>query len=225
MYGTGKPSSKSDASRLKALLAKAGPGSTRSAVKVAAPAPSDWDSDASLPTGFHRPARSQPEALESGGERFFATDAKSADHGSGASRTHGLVEGGGMSVRATSTHQMGKHASMRATPHRFMGTSFSKEALDADAARNYAGERGEEFKDSLGKAYDTVKSHAGEGVKAITKSPWGAALATLVAGKVGLGALKSGGRGLARLAGRKPKVQQGMLGSALGGLRRLVTGK
>ena len=203
MYGTGKPK-------------KAAP------TKTASKTPSDWDADSGLPTGFHRPAREQPEALESGGERFHSSEARAPNFGAESSR-HGLVEGGSMKMPATAGSQMGKHAAIR-----FLGTVYSeKTAASAEEytsrAQNYAGARAGEAKKSLSTFGRGLAGKADEAVKGITQSPTTSAIAALVLGKMGLGAGKGVGRGASRMVGRKPAPS--IAGNALGGLRKLITGR
>lgn len=219
MYGTGGGRNVP----LRSLLNIVGPGRTRPAVKVSSAAPSDWEDGEGIPTGFHRPAEKQPEPLEAGGDRFFATDAKPAAYGAGPETRHGLVEGGSMRMRSTSGPQMGKHAS--ADPQRFLGTSFAKTALSTEDASDWASQRGSEFGSSLRRFGDTVASKGGEAVKSITQSPGASAVAALVAAKLGVGALRRGGRGVGRLIGRRPKAAPSIAGHALGGLRKLITGR
>lgn len=227
MYGTGKgaPKNAKEKSKLAALLDKAGPGKTRSAVKVASASPSDWEEDMiGLPTGFHRPTHDQPEALDEGGERFHSTLAKPPETGSTApSVRHGVREGGSLSMPATAGHQMGKHAAPR-----FLGTSFAKHALDDsdyEAAKSYAKDRYDEAKGSLMSAGRDLGGTLDKGIRTITKSPVGTAVAGLVAAKlIGHGA-RGIGRGAARVFGHRPVPKPGLIGQAAGGLRRLVTGK
>lgn len=204
MYGTGQPKKKG-------------------AVKCAGAAPSDWDADSGLPTGFHRPAKEQPAPLEAGGERFHSSEARAPSHGAPGAK-HGLVEGGSMSLRATSSSQMGKHASPQ-----FLGTSFGIEKSAASAeeyanrASNYIGDRGSEFKKNVGIAARGAAGKADEAVKAITSSPQGSAIAALVLGKMGLGLAGGATRRVGRMFGRKPPVNAA--GTVLGGVRKLITGR
>lgn len=223
MYGTGKPKNAKEQSKLAALLASAGPGETRTAVKVASAAPSDWEAEIGLPSGMHRPAIEQPEALEEGGERFHSTLAKSPSVGSEAAVRHGVEEGGSMHVSPGTGHQLGKHAAPR-----FLGTQFAKHALDSsdyERAKGYVGDRLGEIGSSLKGGSRDFASTADGAIKSVTQSPVGAAVAAMVAGKLGLSAIKGIGRGGARLLGRKAPPKPGLVGQALGGIRKLVTGK
>jgi len=175
----------------------------KSISKMSSASPSDWDADTSLPTGFHRPAKLQPEALEDGGERFHSTEDGTVIPSSNRQR-HGLVEGGSMSLRATSSPQMGKHASVG----RFLGTSYGIEKgaassmppmpsyYSSDKPSNEAtggswlGNRASEFGSSLKRAVGGIGDMASQGVKSITQSPVGATVAALVAAKMGLGGAK-----------------------------------
>jgi hypothetical protein len=242
MYGTGDGDKseetkgrESDTDRLQDLLAAAAGGKERKASeeekteeKTAGKTPNDWDADSGLPTGFHRPAYEQPEALEAGGERFHTTTAKNPNY------SHGLVEGGKMTSRKGTGHQMGKHASAAPPVTRFMGTSFAIEKTakmkynpnygddgKSTFSRGGLGERGRELKQSGGKAVDYVARKADEGVKAVTRSPAATALAALLLGRAGYGALKGAGR--LALGRRKPPPS--MLGGAVGSVKKLLTGK
>jgi hypothetical protein len=240
MYGTGegdeeKKSSEgnkalqSEVDRLQALLEAAAGGAERKASsgdeeKTAGKTPDDWDADSSLPTGFHRPANEQPEALEPGGERFHSTTAKGP--------AHGLIEGGSLHMRQGTGHQMGKHASAAAAPPRFLGTSFALQKTAADMkydprygenASNYAGQRWEEAKKSLGEAGSWAGEKADEGVKAITRSPAATVLAAALLGKAGFGALRGLGRRVAR--GGRVAPPPSLAGQALGGIKKLISGR
>lgn len=205
MYGTGQPKKKSPA-------------------KCASAAPSDWDADSGLPTGFHRPAKEQPEPLEAGGERFHDSEARAPSLGAPGAK-HGLVEGGSMSLRATSSPQMGKHASPR-----FLGTSFGIEKSAASAeeyanrASDYVSARGGEFKKNVGIAARGLGGKADEAVKSITSSPQGSAIAALVLGRMGMGVMGGAAR---KVVGRAFKRKQPVsaAGTVLGGVRKLFTGR
>jgi hypothetical protein len=192
--------------------------------KVAAATPSDWDADSGLPTGFHRPAQEQPEPLEAGGERFHASEAMAPSLGVPSQQRHGLVEGGSVRTSALTPPQMGKHAAPR-----FLGTMYGDEKIAASAeeytnrARSYAGQRGDEAKKSLSTFGRGLATKSDEVVKGITQSPTSSAIAALVLGKMGLGAVKGAGRGAARLVGRRPAPSAS--GQVLGGLRKLITGR
>jgi hypothetical protein len=167
-------------------------GAGKGVKKQAGRTPNDWDADSGLPTGFHRPASTQPEELEAGGERFHSSDVKGTDYGAGEGMTHGLVEGG--SMRRQGGSQIGKHAAPR-----FLGTSYGQEKT----ASSYAEDRGGEFTRSLGKgvssageALGSVGEAASEGVKSITKSPAASLVAAILLAKFGL----RGGKGLGRAA-------------------------
>lgn len=191
--------------------------------KKAAAAPSDWDADVGIPTGFHRPATEQPEALETGGERFHSTEAKAI----GNTQRHGLVEGGSMHAGGLTGHQMGKHASAR-----FLGTSFNKTAMNYTKAEDYAKPAGGYASDRLSEAGESMKTlgkelggHADKAVRGITSSPVATGIAALVAAKLGMGAIKGVGRGAARLVGRKKAPPPSLAGGALSGLRKMITGR
>ena len=186
-------------------------GTGRGFGKRAAASPSDEDANSSLAVGFHRPSRDQPEALELGGERFHSTE---FGVGSGSNtQPHGLVEGGHMSVKATSSPQMGKHASAR----RFLGTSYGLEKT-AFTASSSAGSssgsggsttdwlkaRGGEFYNSLGTAAKQVTGMSGDTVKKVTTSPAGATLAALLGGSMLLGGGKRLAGGLFRRKVKPP---------------------
>lgn len=214
MYGTGVPKeAKRARPSIKSLLNIAGPGKTRAAVKVAGSSPSDWEAEANLATGFHRPAKEQPESLEAGGERFHSSMAKTPAGGAAIESRHGIREGGSMALPVSSTHNLGKHAE-------------DKTALDLDSAGRYGKARLEEAKNSLTSGSHDLGETADKAVRGITGSPAG----TAIAGLIGLKMLGRGGRGVARGAGRlfgrkKPPPPPSLLGSVAGGLRRLVGGK
>ena len=204
MYGAGEGAESSEEDTLKALLGKSvaeGDGEKRTPKepedeKTAAIDPSDWDTSMGMPTGFHRPTSEQPEALEPGGERFHSTDGKGADYGAGE----------GMRMKATSGHQLGKHASANSSPPRFLGTSFAMDKL----ATGYASERSHEFTSSLGEAARGIGRAADEGVKSVTKSPAASLIAAVLLGRLGFKGAKGAGRlglrGIRRLRGKAPPV-------------------
>lgn len=211
MYGTGEPEPMPKPKRprpsLKSMFNIAGPGKTRPAVKVASAAPSDWEADVGIATGFHRPAKEQPESLETGGERFHSSLAKTPGAGAAAGVRHGVREGGSLSLPASSTSNLGKHA------------------VDWESVKNYSKARLDEAKDSLSSGAGDLSETADKAIRGITHSPAG----TAIAGLVGLKMLGRGGRGIARgagrLFGRKHAPPPSLLGSVAGGLRRLVGGK
>ena len=204
--------------------------------KTAGASPTDWDADSGMATGFHRPAHEQPEALEAGAERFHSTESNSVVPASNRQR-HGLFEGGaGMTVRATSSPQMGKHAGVT----RFLGTSFEKRAFmpavqekqDAPGAGGYVAGRANEFGDSLGKGVSSIGSALSSGVKSITKSPAAATIATILALKMGHGAGKRlvrgmrAGKAAAKVAPKATATAQagGLIGKLMNGARDLAAG-
>jgi hypothetical protein len=189
-------------------------------------APSPTTEDLVLPTGFHRPTKMQPEALEDGGERFHNTDAAVADFGVGKGLTHSLVEGGRM--RQTGGSQIGKHAAVE--PPRFLGTPYAKVAVEmkdvestAESAKQWGGARAGEFKKSVGEGAGKAVDLAGEGVKKITQSPLASIIAAGLIGKMGLGALGRGARGLKGLVRRPPPAPAGG-GGLVGAAKRLILG-
>lgn len=153
--------------------------------KKAGVLPSDWDADQGLPTGFHRPASSQPEELESGGNRFHSTESEGPDYGVGDGIKHGLSESGRLRVGSGSGSQMGKHASVR-----FLGTSYG---MDKEA-KSFAGERSSEFKESLKEGLGDIGGAASEGVKSITKSPMASLAIAALLGRAGFRGSKRLGR-------------------------------
>jgi hypothetical protein len=209
IYGTGSGKKASPTDRLQDILENSAGGE-----KTASRAPSDYDADSGMPTGFHRAASKQPEALEDGGERFHTES-------SGPSR--GLVEGGKMNLAKGTGQNMGKHASVA----RFMGTSYG---MDKSAAK-----KDTTFEDSMKRKSTKYTSQAGDslrrggsqaveslesGLDTITKSPILTAAGALLLGRAGV---KSVGK-LGRLAlGRKKPV--GVAAGALGGLKRMITGR
>lgn len=217
VYGTGSGKQASEIDRLQDLLANAAGGKE----KTAARAPSDYDSDSGMPTGFHRPASKQPEALEDGGERFHSQS-------NGPSR--GLVEGGKMNLAKGTGQNMGKHASAAPTVARFMGTSYgmNKSAAKSESeyekslrgAGSYTRGKGDQALDSLKRGGRQAGKALDEGIDAVTKSPAAMGIGALLLGRAGLG----GAKRLGRLAlGRKKPV--GLAAGAIGGLKRMITGR
>jgi hypothetical protein len=200
--------------------------SMRDLAKQSAAAPSDWENEIGIPTGYHRPTHDQPEGLEAGGERWFSTTAKPAEQGSQPSIRHGLREGGSLHTSATNSPQMGKHASLR-----FLGTSFNKQALagDDDGPSTFSEEGarnlGSNVKNSLGELGTRALSAADSGIKSLSKSPAAMGVAALLGGKALLHGGKSVVRGTARALGHVPVAKPGIIGQGLGSLRKLVTGR
>lgn len=193
-------------------------GTGKGVKKQAARTPSDWDADSGLPTGFHRPAEEQPEALEAGGDRFHNSQTKGPDYGVGEGISHGLVEGGSLRVKGTSGGQIGKHASPR-----FLGTSYG---LDK-TAKSWGEERGSEFKRSLEKGVSGAGEAASEGVKSITRSPAASIVAAMLLAKMGLKGAKGAGRVAkkgykrARFGKQEPEVPKSLAEKLMGGARSL----
>jgi hypothetical protein len=189
------------------------------ATKTASPTPADeFDADLStFPHGFHRPSKTQPEALEHGGERFHSSEARGSDFGTGK----GVGSDNRATVKAMANNQMGKHASV--TPRRFLGTSatITKEA----APEGYWGQRAGEFGSSLQSAGRQIASKADEGLQTITKSPVAAGLAALVLGRMGLRGLRGSknlaARGIRRIR-QGPPPPPTPAASQIGGLARRV---
>lgn len=198
MYGTGEGDKKSDTSKkresdeekLKRLLLAAAGGTERKAEsgdedkeksdeeKTAGNTPNDWDAESGLPTGFHRPAYEQPEALEPGGDRFHSTEAQGPDYGAGQGLQNGNV-GSRMSMKPGTGHQMGKHAAPR-----FLGTSFAKTA--------YVSERADEMKGSIGRAGKWTGERLDESVKSVTRDPAASVVALTAAALLARGLGKKG---------------------------------
>lgn len=241
LYGTGdgEESEKSedtkgreeDAERLRALLASAAGGTERKAEmdKTSSRSPSDWDADTGLPTGFHRPAAEPPEGnegLEAGAERFLTSDPKEPSYGATTGVRHGLTETGGLKTKATSSPQVGKHAS--ALPSRFLGTKFGTSKVAAyrmSSAEDYAGDVGGKYRESMGKLWSGAKRKADETVKGIASDPAKAGIATGIAGLLGYRLLRGGGRKAMQLVRGKPKQPTSLIGQAAGHLSRLFGGK
>jgi hypothetical protein len=221
IFGTGKGKKskmtlrrEAETKKLAELLEGSGPGQS----KTAAAQPSDWDAGAGLPTGFHRPASEQPEALEAGGERFHSSDTKNPSHGTGAGIRHGLTETGGMKLRPGA--QGGKHAS----DMRYLGTRFNKTSASAERG---GGEAGDSVGGTLDKGYESLK-RGGRAVLrdggGVIQSAAGSApvmgLGALILGRMALGrmggfALRRGARGLSRIVrGKKvtpPTISQKLM--------------
>jgi hypothetical protein len=211
MYGTGEGDKKSestkkretDEEKLLRLLAAAGKGEERPAKaddedkpekeeepepeKTAQKVPSDWDADSGLPTGFHRPAYEQPEALEEGGERFHSTEAKGPDFGVGEG-LQDTTRQAKLKKPPGTGHQMGKHASLR-----YLGTSFSKEA-------GWTKERVREGGESTERGVKHVLRKGDEAVRGVTTSA-PLTIGALVA--MGLLGRRLGKKGLAKLKARR----------------------
>lgn len=185
--------------------------------KKAGAAPSDWDADSGLPTGFHRPASSQPEALESGGDRFNATTAD----GPRMTARNGLVEGGKMRVRKNSGHQMGKHASVQSGARRFMGTSLDIEKSAAISGRELGSTALDTAKKTGRQARDTAEDLLERGAK----SPIALGVGALLAARLGFRGLRGVGRGALRAAGKAPAKEPGMVAGAVGKLKKMMTDK
>lgn len=123
-----------------------GQGCAPGTKKVAGSSPSDLDYI--FPTGFHRPTKDQPEALEAGAERFHTTDAPGPDFGTG----QGISQGGTRDntfTTSTLSGQMGKHAD----PGQFL----------KDRANDVA--------NSVGSGANEIGSMAGSAIESATKSP------------------------------------------------------
>jgi len=185
LYGSGEGSEEeaSPEDTLKALLGKAVAEGDEQPQKTAAKSPNDWDADAGLPTGFHRPAGDQPEALEAGGERFHSTEHKGADFGVG----HGLVETGSFKMKGTSSGQMGKHAS---APLRFLGTSYG---IDKEAT--WSEDQANRFVGSARSGIGSIGEAAKKGVESVTSSPAASLIALALLGRAGLRGGKAGLKG------------------------------
>jgi hypothetical protein len=212
MFGSGKGLDKNegDAKRLARLLGNA---------KTAAADPTDWEGGQDVPTGFHRPTKEQPRALEDGGTRFQSSDTDGAV-------LDGLVEGGTMRMRQGTGHQMGKHAS--ASTQRFMGTSYglnktaekdmkydpeyrAKAEEAAKKSGNYlgnlgskTGKSGQKFVGKIGETVDkTLQSAAG--------SPAAVGIGGIMAAILAKRGLGRVAKGAARLAGGKAVAKPGLL--------------
>lgn len=182
-------------------------------LKVSAAAPSDGEAASDMPTGFHRPAHTQPEALESGGERFHSTEGGVIE-GSRNNQRHGLVEGGAMSMPATASPALGKHASVG----RFMGTSFGIEK--GAGVEDWVSQRAGEFGGSLRNAIDTS-------TKSITQSPIAATVAALLAARIGArGVMKAGrfGKRLIKGTPPPPPPPEGFINKLVSGARTFAFG-
>jgi len=213
MYGHGdgvKKEKETDAKRLKKLL------KNKSEEKTASP--SEWNPVGETPTGFHRPTKEQPDSLEFGGDRFHDSDAPSPEYGAGEGFMHGLTEGGSMSIRQGTGHQMGKHA----TP-RFMGTAFGKSAASYSSAEDYVGKAADRGASSLRTGVKDVGKAADKAVQAATGSPAAMGIAALIAARMGIKGAKGLGKGVGRLAGRKPKVSGSVINRVVGSVKRLVS--
>lgn len=194
-------------------------GTGKGVKKVASRRPSDWDGDAGLPTGFHRPASEQPEALEAGGDRFHGSQNKGPEYGAGTGIRHGLVETGGLHMKGTSSGQMGKSASAP----RFLGTSHNM----SKTAKSWGQERGEEFQGSVEKGVRGIGEGVSEGVKSITKSPAASLVAAVLLARMGVKGAKGAGRVAkagykrARFGKQVPEVPKTLTEKLMGGAKSL----
>jgi hypothetical protein len=212
-------------------------GTGKGMKKKAGASPTDWNSDSSMPTGFHRPTHIQPESLEAGGERFHATESNSVVPEVDRQR-HSLVEGGRMSARPTSSPQMGKQAFSIGEIGDYAGRAanyvsdkaqegasyIKRNAPDvASRAGDYAAARGREIGQSLKRVLPQAKEEASAGagkidetIRGLTTSPVGAAMLAAAGLGVGMRGLRGiGGLG-ARLVRGKPKPPAGLLERARG---------
>lgn len=225
MYGTGDGDTSEDEEvmRLASLLAAAVKGEERPAEsgeeKKAARTPTDIDTESGIPTGFHRPAYEQPEALEPGGDRFHSTEATGPDYGAGKGFSMSTTRQAKQRTAPTSSGQMGKHASASELP-RFLGTKYAM-VKHADAGQ-YLTERGSDFTSSLRRAAGGVGSRLDEAAKGISQSPLASTLLLGFglkglgrgAGKLVRGATKGiGAKGAARKA-TKARIAAKMTGKA-----------
>lgn len=173
----------------------------------------DIDADP-ISTGFHRPAKEQPEALEAGGDRFHASNVLPTSSGTDGIK-HGVNEGGSLSVDSSTNPSMKKTACPR-----FLGTGFAKEAYSMDDAKSdasnaassagdFAKEQGGQLLDSAKEGVSTLGGAAKDAVGSIAKNKWAALVAA------GLGA-----RALAHGAGRAVRGT----GHAIAGAGRSLVG-
>jgi len=244
IYGTGTggagPKSEStkkresEHERLQELLVNADGGFERKAEidKLSAASPSDWDADSGLPVGFHRPAAEPPEGndgLEAGGTRFLDSDADGPLQSAPTGTRHGLTETGGMTMKATSSPQMGKHASVS----RFMGTShgiqktaagFTDKDIYSPDVKEYAGNTGQKFVGSLKELGRRGTRSADEAIQDVASSPGKSGIAALVGGALGYKLLRGMGRRGVRLVRGKRQPPPGLLQQAGGALSSLIGG-
>ena len=198
--------------RLKKLLAKS--RDKNSSEKTAGATPSDWNAGSGIPTGFHRPTKEQPEALEDGGTRFHDSTADSPEYDS-TGISHGVIEGGSLHLPHGSNHQMGKHAAPR-----FLGTSLGieKQAKYINTGvESYTGDKAGKFVRSLKRGAKHVAGKADEAAEAVVGSPIAAGIATLLAARLGLRGVK----GVAR-AIRGKRQPTSLVGSAVGSIKKLL---
>lgn len=173
----------------------------RSQEKAAGVTPADWGLEEHLPSGRHRPASVQPEALEDGGERFHSEEARARNPQTKVS-----------------------------SDLRFMGTSFNKRAasMDFTPAEEYAGDtmdylgdRADEAKRSLGRAGGQIMETADKGIRAAANNPLAAGIGALALGGLGVRGLRGAGRTVGRALGRKPAAPKGVVGS----VKNLISGR
>lgn len=233
LFGTGEGSEKKEEPPKEKKDEK--PAAKEEEEKEAAAAPSDWDVGAasSLPTGYHRPSREQPEALEAGGERFHSTTEKGRGFSGVDGPVHGITEGGRLKSRATQSPQMGKHAS---ADLRYMGTSINKSAANYQDVKDYVGARvsdagvggqkllakGEEYAAAGKEGAKKLLHKADKGLKEGLRTPGGAAAAAGIGGLIAAGLLRKGGRGAMRLFRGKQKPPPGLIDRATTGIRNYL---
>jgi hypothetical protein len=182
-----------------------------------------------VPTGFHRPTREQPEALEFGGERFHSSEAQVT----GGVPVPSSVIDHKATAEGLGLPQMKKHAN----DLRFLGTSFQKQAVDIDDIKQKASDAGETIKNKAGEFGSKLLHSAGEGAKdvvgaggmaldTVASSPALALGATYLAGRKLLGGAKGVARGAANLVrGRRAATaakEVGLLGRAAQGVKRAL---
>lgn len=184
----------------------------------------DEDGPGPLPTGFHRPANTQPEALEAGGERF--NDSQD-DAGTGGGIQQSTAGDAKISPPANGGAQMGKNASVTpAAPRRFLGTSFEKRALPSaddvyDKAKSVGSDVASGAKDwasqvgsSAGDAASSLGSSAKDALNSVANNKWAALAALGLGGHValkGAGKVAKGAGKLLRI-GEKAEKPVGMVG-------------
>lgn len=181
-----------------------------------------------VPTGIHRAAKAQPEALESGGERFHSTTAEPTDFGTGKGIDHAMVEGGKMRIGVNASSQMGKHAAPR-----FLGTSFEKKGgvyddikSSAGKASDYAGSKWDKLTANAGKGGHDIGGKLDKGVDAIVGSPAGALVALGAGGLAVKSILGRGARGVAgmfRRGGGAATKSRGLIGRGVDSIKKALS--
>lgn len=184
-------------------------GTGKGREKKAYESPTTPESESGYPTGFHRPSHEQPEALETGVERFHSTHAKGPEYGAGTGPFKmSTTPQAYMRSNPGTGGQVGKHAMPM-----YLGTSYALEK-DAASASDIASNVWDTGRKAGIQAWDTSKKALGDfGQRAAKKLEEKSKDPAYALGALGVGALGAGL--LARGVGR----------AGFRGAKRLVRGK